>query len=273
MKNPVVLLLCLLSAFSIGKAQTITDNVVSDELIPSVYEDEMDNTFKNPSVVLEKNACTCLEDPSGGLPANLVACDNFESYNLGNIDPQSADWRKSNAAGTVDATVESHSGGKRLRFYRNGNTHTNVLYDISPYTPTQERYRLSWRMFIGGAGYYRIDHTPVSGMTNIAYRVILNTQGQGELKLGGQSTVAKTFSYNNNAWNKIVQIIDRNTNQAELWINDTFVHSWDFRIGSITTANSNSIRGVAFEAVPASVDRMSGNSGTQPIGALHGGEH
>ena len=179
-----------------------------------------------------------------------VQFEDFESYNLGAITPQSDKWQLW-FANSDDAFITGSGSGIGSNLVLNvestDTTNPDVLYLLGD--STSGKYRLSWRMFIVQDGYYNIQHTqnPRAG-ANWAFHSFF-TNNEGKVYIGGTNLNGPpdtTFSYNQGAWNDIVHIIDLDNDKAELWVNNTFVYSWTFSRG--LPGNSNGLGAIDFFA-------------------------
>lgn len=216
-----------------------TSETITTFLNPGTYYVIVDgyNDASGPytlRVACGDTSCACYETETE-MNGKVVLCDDFETYSSGTgIAAQSSNKWKLRVSGADDAVVSgSPSGsGKVLKVERTSSVDPDVLLLLG--NRTSGRYRLSWRMYAisGRSGYYNVQHAELPG--SIAYEVTFNGSGSGSLKLGNQSPgdIVANFSYLNNAWNQVMQIIDLDKNVAEFWINDNFIHSWTFSLGS-----------------------------------------
>ncbi|HMX40568.1 MAG TPA: hypothetical protein PKD78_09575, partial [Saprospiraceae bacterium] len=195
-------------------------------------------------------ACTCVE-ADYDLPAGMkLLCDNFGDYQTNKaLSPQSSRWglfnNDSYQDNSRDALVRTEAGGNQyaqVNYYEDptgaGNDRiANVLYHMD--NRTSGRYRVSWRTWIEpsyGGLYYALhrnaDSVGNDALMRIAYAVFFNPGGSGNLLTfpdpANANGFATYFTYKQNAWNDVVNIIDLDSDVAELWINDNFVYRWKF---------------------------------------------
>ena len=192
---------------------------------------------------------TCYENPelTGG---QVTQCDNFESYTSDQfISPQSPFWTKW-STGSDDADVRTYFNvaEQYLRVERSGSIDPDVVYNLG--NRTSGRYRLSWELNVaaGRSAYYNLLHTLPDGSggnANLAFQAIFNSDGSALLDKPGANT---NFSYNNGAWNRIMQIIDLDENLIEFWVNDDFIDSWTFSDDISATPGANRLAGINFYA-------------------------
>jgi hypothetical protein len=190
--------------------------------------------------------CDCVESTEVG---NLYACESFEGYQPGDsIAAVSNIWDKwSNTV--ADAPVATDGFGNYLKIAKVGNYEADVWYNFD--TLKHGRYRLSFRMKVDNGkigNYYVLHQAPnaTGGNSNTAYRVRFNADNTGELFIGTSTSANATFRYANGYWTEVMQIIDINTNRAELWIDDQYIRSWQFSLGD--PVNLNQLHAVNFDA-------------------------
>lgn len=192
----------------------------------------------------QQQQCNTCSEPAGDTPMGLLQqCDNFESYQLTNISPQSAFWNLWDANADDAPVVTNPTGTDKVLKIERTTTDPDVLYLLG--NRTSGRYRLSWSMYVPNdfGAYYNIQHSQTPG--NWAYEVYFNADGTGSIELGNSNTPVGGFSYYAGNWNKVMQIIDIDNNKAEFWINGQFVFSWPFSTGTTT---SNMLGAVNFYA-------------------------
>ncbi|MGB5530499.1 MAG: hypothetical protein WBQ32_11075, partial [Ignavibacteriaceae bacterium] len=66
-----------------------------------------------------------------------------------------------------------------------------------------------------------------------AFQAFFNAGGTGTLDAGAAS--AATFTFPNDTWFPVSAIIDLDLDQAQLWVNNTFVYSWQYTLGTFGT--------------------------------------
>ncbi|MCB0560338.1 MAG: hypothetical protein KDD09_15395, partial [Phaeodactylibacter sp.] len=181
----------------------------------------------------------------GGTP---VRCESFEYYNNGSVTTQSTYWNLFSPS-SVDAVVANYpnSSARLLQLNRQGSAEPNVVYNLSG--RTSGRYRLSWRMSVetNRGGYFNVLHrAQTSPSSNIAYEVWFQPTGVGRLRIGNALSVdVATFNFPVEALFHVMQIIDLDEDEVELWIDDQFVYSWPFSLGAQTL---NQLGGINFRA-------------------------
>lgn len=194
--------------------------------------------------VLDQNNadyCEC-KLPNFGLGWDLFDCDGSETYNTGQgISSQSANWIVWPGGSDARATANEFKSGQQSIEFTENDDNVFLLGDV-----TNGRYRLAWDMKVaaGSTGYYNIQHA--QSLEHWAYHVYFNSNGTGTVSYGSPAT-EHNFSYPVNTWFYVVQVIDINTNTIELWINEQFVSTWQFSIG--TPDYLNQLGGIDFYGI------------------------
>ncbi|HMQ45897.1 MAG TPA: T9SS type A sorting domain-containing protein [Saprospiraceae bacterium] len=176
--------------------------------------------------------CTCIE-PEDDLPAgSTLLCDNFETHTTGNISAQSTRWQPWSSA-VLSPQVVSDGEDLALALAPSAGQDVEAIYLLED--QWANRFRLSWRMFIGAGrtGRYAVLHQAPDDLgagSNTAYSVQFNGSGQGAIALPTGSNFI--FSYPEDQWFDVIQIIDQDLDQVEWWIGNEFIASWAFSLGS-----------------------------------------
>ncbi|HOY20312.1 MAG TPA: hypothetical protein PLC89_23570, partial [Haliscomenobacter sp.] len=177
--------------------------------------------------------CTCLEQKEEFPLANLLYCENFESFpENSNFPSNSLKWNlwPNSTAKAKILNAPRSSSGKALYFQRNGDIAPDLLLKLGD--KTSGRYRISWQMYVpkGKTAYYNFQHEENVGTGHWAFEVTFQSSGIGILQLS-RDTVTQ-FPYLVGAWNNVMHIVDLSEDEIELWINNEFVDSWKFSLGS-----------------------------------------
>ena len=194
---------------------------------------------------------SCGPCPLAGLVCDSAAiiCDDFDSYTLGGLNAQSADWDVWDGTGgdgiVTNEQAQSGSQSMKIDFALPGAQQDVVLLLGDS---TSGNYLLKWQMFIpaGKQAYYNIQHdltphvfgTQVYFDANGAGRVVLNTAA-------GSPPLA-TFHYQYDKWIDVQQYIDIDNDVSYLVISDTVVAMWQFSLTNVEGTTSNQLAGVDF---------------------------
>ncbi len=173
--------------------------------------------------------CTCTDQNDFGLFNPLLICENFESYGNGaNFPVNNSRWTfrpGTTTYGKIQTTP--NSANKALFIARNTSTSPNLLLKLG--NKTSGRYRVSWQMYtpMGKTAYYKFQHA--EDADSYAFEVAFGANGIGTVNRLQQTS--SRFSFFIGAWNKVAHIVDLDTDQIELWINDEYIDSWKFSCG------------------------------------------
>ncbi|MCD4773855.1 MAG: T9SS type A sorting domain-containing protein [Bacteroidales bacterium] len=157
--------------------------------------------------------------------------DDFESYTTGDyLAAQSADWTTwSNAPGSSeDAFISEDQAQSPIK---------SVLVEgssdlVKPLgNKTSGKYEISFGFFVPATfgGYYNLQHFESPGV-EWAMEVYFGSDGNATVHAGGENAAA--FTFNLDEWIDVQNIVDLNNDAAELWINGTFIHGWQFSLQS-----------------------------------------
>ncbi|MCF8236109.1 MAG: T9SS type A sorting domain-containing protein [Bacteroidales bacterium] len=163
--------------------------------------------------------------------------DDFESYNVGEyLAEQSTEWTTwSGAPGTAeDALISDAQANSPTK---------SVIVDgttdlVKPFgNKTSGRYEVSFYYYVpsGYYGYYNLQHFEQPGV-EWALEVFFEDGGTGYINAGGDD--AATFNYTQDAWVEVTNIIDLTNDTAELIIEGTWVHGWQFSLQADGTAGT-----------------------------------
>ncbi len=176
-------------------------------------------------------------DPYTGIVTwgGAIFFDGFESYTAGEyLALQSDDWVtwSGTVGGPDDVLVVdelSYNGNNSIKIegldddvvHLFGNLTTGV-YEISHY-----QYLVS-----GYGGYFNLLHEFTGDRerdrTEWALEVYFASDGSGYINAGGLN--AATFTYTQGAWVKCWTMVDLDNDWAEVWIDGSFVHEWQWSL-------------------------------------------
>ena len=173
----------------------------------------------------------------------VIYQDDFESYITGDyLATQSAEWTTwSNAPGSSeDAFISEDQAQSPIK---------SVLVEgssdlVKPLgDKTSGKYEISFGFFVPDTygGYYNLQHFESPGV-EWAMEVYFGSDGNASLNAGGNN--AATFTFNHDEWIDVQNIVDLNNDTAELWINGTFIHGWQFSLQAGGSAGTLQLGGV-----------------------------
>ncbi len=238
-------------------------------LVVDGYKADQTGSFK----VSMTCTCSCLET-NGDMPhGEQLLCDDFQGYLVNKtLSPQSSRWRtfvdtiiSNTHYRTVDGIVRNEGTNNYAQFQDPpSSSYVDAVYRLD--NSTSGRYRVSWKMRVasGKGGYFNILHQNPNGQGNnyaVAYEVFFNSNNTGNLIYHTNGGVKTTipFKYLNNTWINVVNIIDMDTDKAELWINDNYVSRWQFSFASSPVTGNTPIKKLAgiefWETTPTTISQ------------------
>ncbi len=174
--------------------------------------------------------------------ATTIICDDIESYNLGEIGPQSTHW--TNLFDSAEGLVISGgaNSGEQAMLVDGTISGQDILLLLG--NQTQGAYELSWRMYKPGGkkAYYNIQHDQDFG--NFAGVVFFFEGGVGNFRINPDEAELTEFTFPEEAWFEVRHVFDLDQNQARLYIDGKAVYAWDFSIG--TAGNTNQLGSINF---------------------------
>ena len=158
--------------------------------------------------------------------------DDFESFTAGGyLAEQGECWTTwSGAPGTgEDAFVvdeQAYSGDNSVKVEGSS---TDLIFPLG--NKIEGQYEVSMYMYVesGYGGYYNLMHE-FGDNNEWAIEIYFASDGSGYIHAGGAN--AATFTYPVGTWFKSVMLINLNSDYAEYWVNDVFVHGWQWSLQS-----------------------------------------
>ena len=184
---------------------------------------------------------SCSDGPPDGV---IVTCDNFESYPVNQPLPKDqVTWKGWGGNSTFPNVVSLNGNNKAINMDFTSNN-PDILYRLG--NKKSGRYRLSWDMLMktNKESQFVILHNDEKTdfkddkEEDEAYSVHFRKNGKGYLNIAGK-TRQDSFSYKLDGWNRVMQIIDIDSNRVELWINSQFIRAWEFDLGSLNLGSNN----------------------------------
>jgi len=157
--------------------------------------------------------------------------DDFESYTVGGyLAVQSPYWTTwSNAPGTTEdafiVTTQAHSPTKSVKV----DGVSDLLLPMG--NKISGKYQVDFYYYVptGFGAYYNFQRFESPGVQWVL-EVYFASNGTGFIHAGGQN--AATFTYPMNTWFLIHNIIDLDNDQAQLFINNNLIHTWQWSLSS-----------------------------------------
>jgi type IX secretion system substrate protein len=175
--------------------------------------------------------------------SQVIYEDNFDAYTTGGyLAEQSADWTTwSGAPATAEDAFISDEQAMTVPNSVKVDGTTDLVKPLGDLT--SGNFELSFNIYVPAnfAGYYNIQHFEQPGI-EWALEVYFDDDGTGYISAGGAN--AATFTYTPDTWVPVVHNIDVTNDLAELYIEGTFVHSWQFSLQADGTAGTKQLGGV-----------------------------
>lgn len=180
------------------------------------------------------------------LDPNAIICDDFETYNIGNVSPQSPHWipwdlndGANNIVGSDVVTTFASNGTKSMRVRQDGPNGDDQLLRLG--NKTTGRYSLTWKYYIpnGKATYFNIQGNQAAPGETFANEVYFRTTGVVD-NVAPAPAASGTFPFD--TWFPVKLIVDLDNNIAKLFVNNALLRAWAY------TANFGAIDFYAADA-------------------------
>ena len=183
------------------------------------------------------------QTPCANNPAKII-CDDFETYNVGNLSPQAAHWipwnlNDGSAVGAEVSTDFASNGTKAMKVKRDGSTGgDDQLLKLG--NKSTGRYELKWKMYVptGKAAYINVqtdENNPGASNANFAFQMYFRANGKYDMDI---PTPTVSGDYAQGQWISLRFVFDLNNNIGKLFLNNTIARSWAY------TQNLGAIIGV-----------------------------
>jgi hypothetical protein len=171
------------------------------------------------------------------LNPGAIICDNFETYTLGNVSPQSPWWKpwsgaENNALNGTVTTEQASDGSQSLKIqYEVAGTLVGDDQILVLGNKSTGRYELSWKMYIpsGHAAYYNMQNSETAGQ-QWNYDVYLDSNGVARILVDPGASLATdgSFTFPFNQWFSIRQVFDLNNNLCKFYVNGALKYAWAY---------------------------------------------
>lgn len=160
----------------------------------------------------------------------ILYSNEFDEYTPGNyiavVDP---DWWTtwSNTPGTAeDALISDEQSNSPSNSIKVDGT-SDLVFKMG--NKTSGKYILNFEYYVPSTfgAYYNIQHYESPGV-EWALEVYFKTDGTGFINAGGNN--AATFTYNHDEWIEITNVIDIDTDLAQVYFDDVLIHEWQFSL-------------------------------------------
>jgi hypothetical protein len=180
------------------------------------------------------NSCDPCPVTCGTNPSALI-CDNFESYNIGNVSPQAAHWipwdlndAANNIVGAEVSADFASDGTKSMKVKQDGAAGDDQLLKLG--NKSAGRYSLKWKYYIpvGKAAYFNIqtdENAPGASSANFAAEVYFRATGVLDVT---SPTPAVASTYPQGEWFDVELVVDLDNNLAKFFSDGAFVRAWAY---------------------------------------------
>ena len=186
---------------------------------------------------------------------SVIYQDDFEAYTVGDyLAVQAPEWTTwSNAPGTAeDAFISDDYALSPTKSVKIDGT-TDLILPLGD--KQNGKFELAFAYFIetGYGGYYNLQHYEAPG-TEWAVEVYFASDGTGEINADG-STIP--FSYAPGTWLEFLNVVDMDNDVAEIWMDGTLLHTWQWSTQSGGGAGANQLGGLnVYAGAPAGDDPL-----------------
>ncbi|MCC7246173.1 MAG: T9SS type A sorting domain-containing protein, partial [Saprospiraceae bacterium] len=165
---------------------------------------------------------------------DAIICDDIETYNTGNISPQSAHWipwdlNENSIVGSEVSTEQASNGTKSMKCrYQTGGGLQGDDQLLLLGEKTTGRYSLKWKMFVptGKAAYFNVQGTELTPGTVFAIENYFLANSSIDITTNVRDTIPN--AYPQNEWFQFEGVFDLNNNIAQFYINGNLYKSFPF---------------------------------------------
>jgi len=158
---------------------------------------------------------------------NEFESDNFESYSADSLLYLQSDVWTSFCEDSFAANISTIAPPEGVQYLEVNATDGINAFSYELGGVDENAYDLSLRMYVpsGRSASYAIYHDATCSGPLSAYEIQFNIDGEGFVKTGGDNIA---FSFPQNQWFHISQLIDLDRDIVELSINDAILSDWIF---------------------------------------------
>jgi len=181
--------------------------------------------------------------------------DDFEAYTVGDyLCTQTTEWTTwSNAPGTAeDALISDDYALSPTKSVKVDGT-TDLVLPLGNKQAGIFEIEFNLLFEAGYGGYYNLQHFEAPG-TEWAMEVYFASDGTAELSTDGVTT---GFTYTPATWVNILNVVDLDADEAELWVDGSLIHTWVFSTQAGGGAGTKQLGGVnVYAGAPSGDDPL-----------------
>ncbi|MDA3944606.1 MAG: T9SS type A sorting domain-containing protein [Bacteroidetes bacterium] len=161
---------------------------------------------------------------------DIVYEDDFESYTVGDyLAVSNPDWWTTwsdDPGSAEDAVISADEAASGVNSVYVSGTNDMVL---KLGNKTSGLYWVDFNFFVpeGMAGYYNIQHYEAPGV-EWAFEIYFKDDGTGFMNAGGDN--AATFTYTQGAWFTVENMIDLNSDWAQVYFDGELIYEWQYSL-------------------------------------------
>lgn len=178
----------------------------------------------------------------------VLISENFDTYTVGDKLAQTAGapWTTWSAApgGTEDPVISATQSSSPANSVYIGATTNDLVLNLSD--KTTGRFKIEFNIFVetGKVGYFNMLND-FAGATSIwAMQAYFRPNGYCSVDAG--AALVDSLTYNINAWNNIIFIVDVDDDFATMYLNNSELTSWVFSSGSFGTGTTHKLDAMNF---------------------------
>jgi hypothetical protein len=179
--------------------------------------------------------------------------DNIDSYSLGYVSGQSAQWVPwgDESASAIVVNTRSFSGTKSVQF-TNAQDQLYLLGD-----KTAGKWEVSWKMFVpaGRTAYFNTQKFMNAGI-EWGQQIQFASNGNGMVQANGQYV---PFTYPQGQWFDVKQNFDLDADVTTIYINGTAAHTWQFSRQANNLSGAKQLGGLDFFAYTGNIGNVEPN--------------
>jgi hypothetical protein len=242
-------------------ATDVNGNVTTGNQAVNVTSTAAPVLSATPAININNNAGTCGATVNVTAPTATDLCgsssacstDNIDSYNLGYVSGQSAQWVPwgDESASAIVVNTRAFSGSKSVQF-TNAQDQLFLLGDR-----TAGKWEVSWKMLVptGRTAYFNTQKFMNAGI-EWGQQIQFASNGNGMVQANGQYI---PFTYPQGQWFDVKQNFDLDADVTTLYINGAAAHTWQFSRQASNLSGAKQLGGLDFFAFTGNIGNVEPN--------------